>query len=96
MSSEGSYMSKTGRVTVGDVAMIVELGDGVDLMFSKPTELDRDQIDVVLLGTKENITATVNSKTILGALKALEAGHDRRKVHEEGRERWQNSMQHQQ
>lgn len=75
-----------------DSVVAVELGDNVDLMFSKPTELDRDQIDVVLLGTKENITATVNSKTLLGALKALEAGHDRRKVHEEGRERWQDSM----
>ena len=89
-------MSKVGRVTVGDSAMIVELGDNIDLMFSKPTALDRDQIDVVLLGTKENVTATVNSKTILGALKALEAGHDRRKVHEEGREKWQASMQQRQ
>ena len=92
MSSEGSDMSDVGRVTVGDSAMVVELGDNIKLMFSKPTALDRDQIDVVLLGTKENITATVNSKTILGGLKALEAWHDRRRVHEEGRERWQASM----
>lgn len=92
MSSEGSNMSKVGRVTVGDSVVGVELGDNVDLMFSKPTGLDRDQVDVVLLGTKGNITATVNSKTLLGALKALEADHDRRKVHEEGRKRWQSSM----
>ena len=92
MSSEGSDMSNVGRLTIGESTVIVELGNNIDLMFSKPTELDRDQIDVVLLGTQENITATVNSKSILGALKALEAGHDRRKVHEEGRERWQNSM----
>lgn len=73
--------------------MVVDLGDNIELMFSKPTELDKDQIDVVLLGTKEIIAATVNSKALLGGLKALEAGHDRRRVHEEGRERWQASME---
>lgn len=85
-------MSNVGRVTIREMAIIVELGNNIELMFSKPTELDRDQVDVVLLGTKENISVTVNSKTILGALKALEAGHDKRKVHEEGRDRWKSSM----
>lgn len=85
-------MSNVGRITIGETAVIVELGNNIDLVFSKPTNLDRDQVDVVLLGTKENISATVNSKSILGALKALEAGHDKRKVHKEGRERWKASM----
>lgn len=92
MSSEGSDMSTGGRLILNQESIVIELGDEVGIMFTKPTAIDRDQVDVLLLGTEERLMVSVNSKTLMGALRALEVGHDVRKVHEEGREKWQVSM----
>lgn len=80
-----------GQLKLNETYVVIDLGV-VDVMFYKPTELDQDKIIVEVYGAGETISVTVNSKTLLGALKALEAGHDSRSVHEEGRERWQASM----
>lgn len=86
---------RDAQVTINETSLVIDLG-AMEIMFSKPTELDTDTIEVLLYGNGETIWATVNSKTIMGALKALEAGHDRRKVHEGGRERWETSMKQRQ
>ena len=78
---------REAQVTINDTSVVIGLGD-MDIMFSKPTELDTDTIEVLLFGNGETISVTVNSKTIVGALKALDTSHDRRKAHERGRERW--------
>lgn len=89
VSSEGSNME--GQVKLYETMAVIDMGD-VDVMFYKPTEIGRDEITIEILGVGKTIDVTINSKTLLGMLKALETGHDRRKAHEEGRKRWQNSM----
>lgn len=86
---------RDAQVTINETSVVIDLG-AMDIMFSKPTELDTDTIEVILYGNGETISGTVNSKTIMGALKALETSHDRRKANERGRERWESSMKQRQ
>lgn len=86
---------RDAQVTIKETSVVIDLG-AMYIMFSKPTELDTDTIEVLLYGNGETISVTVNSKTIVGALKALETSHDRRKAHERGRERWVTTMQQRQ
>lgn len=86
---------REAQVTINDTRVVIGLGS-IDIIFSKPTELDTDTIEVLLFGNGETISVMVNSKTLMGALKALETNHDRRKAHERGRERWETSMKQRQ
>ena len=80
-----------GQIKLYESYAVVDMG-AVDVILYKPTELERDKIIIEVHGAGETKGVTINSKTLMGTLRALEAEHDRRKVHEEGRERWQNSM----
>lgn len=88
MSSEGSYME--GQIILHEKYAVIDMGV-VDVIFYKPAEVERGKIIVEVYGAGETKQVTINSNTLIGALKALEAGHDRLKVYKEGRERWQNS-----
>lgn len=86
---------RDAQVTINETSVVIDLG-AMEIMFSKPTELGTDTIEVLLYGNGETVSVTVNSKTIVGALKALETSHDRRKANERGRERWETSMEQRQ
>lgn len=84
-------MSRDAQVHVCESSVIIEMGD-MSIMFSAPTELGTGKVDVLLLGNGQPIHATVDSKTIMGALKALDVGHVKRKLHKEAELRWKISI----
>lgn len=86
---------RDAQVMITDTSVVIDVGE-MSIMFSAPTEMDIGKVDVLLFGNGQPITGTVDIKTIVGALKALETSHDRRKANERGRERWETSMKQRQ
>lgn len=84
-------MSEGVQVKMDDTTVTIEVEDFY-ISFSKLTGMGRDEIEVIVHGHGLHGYEVVNSKTLLGALKALEASHDKRRTHAEGRERWKQSV----
>lgn len=74
-----------GQIKLQEKYAVVDMGV-VDVVFYKPAKIDRDKIVIEVYGVGETKEVTINTHTLIGALKALEANHARRKAQEVGKD----------